>query len=92
MSEQAFLRYMEENDYSDVEVRRFKIRDHVWYRAPPDPSNPEGVKVQVLLKDGLHIEDIPPENYTHIAMSREERAWWRLKHFFQLQGSEERQQ
>lgn len=89
MSEQVFLDYMEANGYTKVEIKRYKIRDHVWFRCPPDPSNPEGIKVQVILRKGVYIRDLAPEHYTDIAMSQEDRALWRHQEFFQTSDVKE---
>lgn len=78
MSEQEFLEWMEAQEYTKVKIKNYKIRDHVWYKTP------DGNTAQVVLNKGLHIKDMDPKDYRHIAISKDERQMFWFSTFWQL--------
>ena len=65
MSEQGFLEYMAENGYTEVKIKHYKIRDHVWYKTPG------GNRAQVILTKGVHVENLDPKYYYEVAETKE---------------------
>ena len=71
MSEQ-FLAYAEKNCYRNVKITRFKNHDRVYANTTERSGYPNLETIIVYLRH--HIEDVPPEHYSNILWSLEDRA------------------
>ncbi len=72
-----FIAWAEKNGYVNIRVLFGGKHDRVWADTTEATGYPNTKTIRVGLHH--HIEDVPPEDYTHILMSLEDRAAWRKK-------------